>query len=61
MMAGLSAREQEGCRRLLALLDTDDLFSVAETVTNRLIHVFSKEGEWRTTDPSMQCVLIRHL
>lgn len=42
-MAGLNAREQEGCRRLLALLDTEDLFSVAETVTNRLIHVFSKE------------------
>ncbi|KAG9486148.1 uncharacterized protein C3orf38-like [Eleutherodactylus coqui] len=42
-MAGLSAREKEGCRRLLAQLDTEDLFSVAETVTNRLIHVFSKE------------------
>ncbi|XP_044140454.1 uncharacterized protein C3orf38 homolog isoform X1 [Bufo gargarizans] len=42
-MAGLSAPEREGCRRLLAQLDTDDLFSVAETVTNRLIHVFSRE------------------
>ncbi|KAM3934326.1 uncharacterized protein C3orf38 homolog [Leptodactylus fuscus] len=42
-MAGLSAREKEGCRRLLAQLETEDLFSVAETVTNRLIHVLSKE------------------
>ncbi|CAJ0938592.1 unnamed protein product [Ranitomeya imitator] len=42
-MAGLSPREKEGCRRLLAQLDTEDLFSVAETVTNRLIHVFNRE------------------
>ncbi|KAG8590773.1 hypothetical protein GDO81_006890 [Engystomops pustulosus] len=42
-MAGLSAREKEGCRRLLAQLDIEDLFSVAETVTSRLIHVFSRE------------------
>ncbi|KAM4047944.1 uncharacterized protein C3orf38 homolog [Anomaloglossus baeobatrachus] len=42
-MAGLSPREKEGCRRLLALLEIEDLFSVAETVTNRLIHVFSRE------------------
>ncbi|XP_069800933.1 uncharacterized protein C3orf38 homolog [Dendropsophus ebraccatus] len=42
-MAGLSGREKEGCRRLLAQLDTEDLFSVADTVTNRMIHIFSKE------------------
>ncbi|KAM9320651.1 uncharacterized protein C3orf38 homolog [Gastrophryne carolinensis] len=42
-MSGLSAREKEGCRRLLQHLDSPDLFSVAETVTNRLIHVFSRE------------------
>ncbi|XP_075710581.1 uncharacterized protein C3orf38 homolog [Rhinoderma darwinii] len=42
-MAGLTPREKEGCRRLLTHLDIEDLFSVAETVTNRLIHVFSKE------------------
>ncbi|XP_077150201.1 uncharacterized protein C3orf38 homolog [Ranitomeya variabilis] len=42
-MAGLSPREKEGCRRLLAQLDIEDLFSVAETVTNRLIHVFNRE------------------
>ncbi|CAN2387666.1 apoptotic process [Pristimantis euphronides] len=42
-MTGLSAREKEGCRRLLAQLDIEELFSVAETVTNRLIHVFSRD------------------
>ncbi|XP_073473107.1 uncharacterized protein C3orf38 homolog [Aquarana catesbeiana] len=42
-MAGLSAREKEGCRRLLEGLDTAELFSVAETVTNRLICVYSRE------------------
>ncbi|XP_068126786.1 uncharacterized protein C3orf38 homolog [Hyperolius riggenbachi] len=42
-MSGLSAREKEGCRRLLELLDSPDLFSVVETVTNRLIQVFSRE------------------
>ncbi|XP_063812370.1 uncharacterized protein C3orf38 homolog isoform X2 [Pseudophryne corroboree] len=42
-MSGLSGREKECCRRLLALLDTQDLISIAETVTNRMIHVLSRE------------------
>ncbi|XP_072287991.1 uncharacterized protein C3orf38 homolog [Pyxicephalus adspersus] len=42
-MAGLSVREKEGCRRLLEGLEISELFSVAETVTNRLINVYSRE------------------
>ncbi|XP_075053160.1 uncharacterized protein C3orf38-like isoform X2 [Mixophyes fleayi] len=42
-MSGLSAREKEGCRLLLEHLDTQDVLAIAETVTNRMIHVFSRE------------------
>ncbi|KAM4795233.1 uncharacterized protein C3orf38 homolog isoform 2-T2 [Rhinophrynus dorsalis] len=42
-MVGLCAREKTGCRKLLEELQTPDLISLAETVTNRMIKVFSRE------------------
>ncbi|XP_053312880.1 uncharacterized protein C3orf38 homolog [Spea bombifrons] len=42
-MAGLSAREKAGCRQLFEQLDTNDVLSLAETVTNRMIRVFGRE------------------
>ncbi|CAI5772859.1 Uncharacterized protein PODLI_1B018667 [Podarcis lilfordi] len=35
--AGLTERERDGCRELLDLLHTDDLLSLTDTVTNRLV------------------------
>ncbi|XP_075450124.1 uncharacterized protein C3orf38 homolog [Ascaphus truei] len=42
-MVGLSARERAGCKQLLELLGTSELLALAETVTNRLIQVQSRE------------------
>ncbi|XP_063299318.1 uncharacterized protein C3orf38-like [Pelobates fuscus] len=42
-MAGLRPREKVGCRQLLEQLDTADLLSLTETVTNRMIQVFGRE------------------
>ncbi|KAM4699389.1 uncharacterized protein C3orf38 homolog [Discoglossus pictus] len=42
-MAGLTPLEKAGCRQLLELLDTSELLSLTDTVTNRLIHVESRE------------------
>ncbi|XP_054984032.1 uncharacterized protein C3orf38 homolog [Sorex araneus] len=36
-MAGLSSPEKEGCRKLLGLLNTDDILALCDTVTNRLV------------------------
>ncbi|XP_029967957.1 uncharacterized protein C3orf38 homolog [Salarias fasciatus] len=38
-MSGLSAKEQEGFRKLMGLLTTSDLLSLSDTVTNKLIVV----------------------
>ncbi|KAM9565967.1 uncharacterized protein C3orf38 homolog [Guaruba guarouba] len=40
---GLSEREQAGCRRLLELLDTEELLALTDTVTNRLVHPESRQ------------------
>ncbi|KAM8977811.1 uncharacterized protein C3orf38 homolog isoform 2-T2 [Pelodytes ibericus] len=42
-MAGLSARERVGCQLLIEQMDTPELLSLTETVTNRLIQVFTRE------------------
>ncbi|XP_069492874.1 uncharacterized protein C3orf38 homolog [Ambystoma mexicanum] len=42
-MARLSEREQAGCRELLESLDSADLRSLSDTVTNRLIQPVSHE------------------
>uniref|UniRef100_G1P2C6 Chromosome 3 open reading frame 38 n=1 Tax=Myotis lucifugus TaxID=59463 RepID=G1P2C6_MYOLU len=36
-MSGLSCPEREGCRKLLGLLDTDEIMALCDTVTNRLV------------------------
>ncbi|POI29875.1 hypothetical protein CIB84_006375 [Bambusicola thoracicus] len=35
---GLSEREQAGCRQILELLETEELMTLTDTVTNRLVH-----------------------
>ncbi|OCT93891.1 uncharacterized protein C3orf38 homolog [Xenopus laevis] len=41
-MVGLNSREKAGCRQLLGEMETPDLMSLAETVTNRMIQVYSR-------------------
>lgn len=42
--AGLSEREQAGCRQLLELLGTEELLALTDTITNRLVHPESRQG-----------------
>ncbi|NP_001090041.1 uncharacterized protein LOC735114 [Xenopus laevis] len=42
-MVGLNGREKAGCRQLLGEMEISDLMSLAETVTNRMIRVLSRE------------------
>ncbi|XP_051483494.1 uncharacterized protein C3orf38 homolog [Apus apus] len=41
--AGLSPREQAGCRELLEFLETAELAALTDTVTNRLVHPESRQ------------------
>ncbi|KAI6079564.1 hypothetical protein LUU34_00926900 [Aix galericulata] len=41
--AGLSEREQAGCRQLLELLGTEELLALTDTITNRLVHPESRQ------------------
>nr|XP_056714633.1 uncharacterized protein C3orf38 homolog [Euleptes europaea] len=40
--AGMSEREQNGCRELLELMSTDDLMALTDTVTSRLVEAESR-------------------
>ncbi|XP_054830833.1 uncharacterized protein C3orf38 homolog isoform X2 [Eublepharis macularius] len=42
--AGMSEREQNGCRELLKLLNTDDLIALTDTVTNRLVQPDNRQA-----------------
>ncbi|XP_053562011.1 uncharacterized protein C3orf38 homolog [Bombina bombina] len=42
-MAGLSNKEKLGCMKIVEMLEDADLFSLTETVTNRMIHVDNRK------------------
>lgn len=43
-MSGLSQSEMEGCHNLLGLLDNDEIMSLCDTVTNRLVQPKDRQG-----------------
>lgn len=43
-MSGLSETERAGCTKLLQSLSKDDVFSLSDTVTNKLIVVENVTG-----------------
>ncbi|XP_003469382.2 uncharacterized protein C3orf38 homolog isoform X3 [Cavia porcellus] len=47
-MSGLSQSEMEGCHNLLGLLDNDEIMSLCDTVTNRLVQPKDRQGAIRT-------------
>ncbi|XP_055474624.1 uncharacterized protein C3orf38 homolog [Psammomys obesus] len=46
-MSGLSHFETKGCRKLLDLLDNDDIMALCDTVTNRLVQPLDRQDAIR--------------
>lgn len=48
-MSGLSYPETEGCRKLLGLLENEDIMALCDTITNRLVQPEDRQGKGRAS------------
>lgn len=46
-MSGLSYPEREGCRKLLGLLENEEIMALCDTITNRLVQPEDRQGKGR--------------
>lgn len=54
-MSGLSETERSGCVKILKLMSHDDLLSLSDTVTNKLIVVENVAGNIMLSVCTSQC------
>lgn len=48
-MSGLSYPETEGCRKLLGLLENEEIMALCDTITNRLVQPEDRQGKGRAS------------